>query len=382
MGNWTKKRIEADKKLASLLTSNGVELKFDPFLLNLPLKFVKPNDEGMAFFNQVLDYMEDCGLKDEVQLTKRGYIRKGSPFGWIVLAKKKRVSMIALTFVGWFRIDFTSCTQIVKEGGLTGRQSYYMIEKACKKAGIDLKDYYIEDGEAVKETIEKAWISTTRECVLAETYEHAHHIDLHSAYPSGICFYHPEFVKAFEPIYRKRKSGDDQDKRLKLALDAAIGYFQSEYLRWDGNQYCLAQLARDAHKWTNEQIVSITIRLEKAGFKVLAYNTDGIWYAKLDENGNGVPSAPFTDEQDYDGLGGYHTDHVDCQIRWKSKGAYEYIENGKYVPVLRGDTDLDLIKDRKTEWVWGDIFLPSAKIKKYQWDIVTQRIVKVRDDEE
>lgn len=382
MANWTRKYTEADKRLASLLTSHGIELKFNSYLLDMPLKFVKPNDEGMAFFNGVLDYMQACGLKDELQLTKRGYVRRGSPFGWKVLVKKRRVSMIALTFVGWFRMDFTSCASIIVEGGLTGRQSYQIIERACKKAGIDLKDYYIDNGEVVKQQIEKPWISTTSECELGETYYHAHHIDLHSAYPSGICHYHPEFKKAFEPIYQKRKSGSASDKKMKLALDAAIGYFQSEYLRWDGNQYCLAQLARDAHRWTNEQIVSLTIRLKKAGFTVLAYNTDGIWYTKLTEGANGIPSVPFTDSQDFDGMGGYHTDHVDCQIRWKSKGAYEYIEDGKYVPVLRGDTDLDLIKDRKTEWVWGDIFKPSAAVKKYKWDSTTQRIVKIRDDEE
>ena len=34
---------------------------------------------------------------------------------------------------------------------------------------------------------------------------------------------------------------------------------------------------------------------------------------------------------------------------------YEFVEDGHYEPVVRGITELDLIKPRE-EWQWGDIF--------------------------
>ena len=63
-------------------------------------------------------------------------------------------------------------------------------------------------------------------------------------------------------------------------------------------------------------------------------------------------------------------DHIYCQFRLKSKGAYEYIDgDGHYQPVVRGYTKLDQIKDR-SEWHWGDIY--QADVVKFsinEWGI-------------
>jgi hypothetical protein len=86
--------------------------------------------------------------------------------------------------------------------------------------------------------------------------------------------------------------------------------------------------------------------LRQAGRQILAYNTDGIWYAGEEYHGEGEGPE----------LGQWGHDHRNCKIRFKSAGAYEFIEDGKYYPVIRGLTLLDKVKDRDTEWQWGDIF--------------------------
>jgi hypothetical protein len=91
-------------------------------------------------------------------------------------------------------------------------------------------------------------------------------------------------------------------------------------------------------------------KMKKSGRRILAYNTDGIWYV----------GDVYHDEGEGKGLGQWENDHINCKIRFKSAGSYEYIENGKYTPVQRGLTKLDSIKPRD-EWQWGDIFSDEGK---------------------
>ena len=50
--------------------------------------------------------------------------------------------------------------------------------------------------------------------------------------------------------------------------------------------------------------------------------------------------------------------HKNCILRFKSDGAYEFIENDKYFPVIRGKTSYEKIVPRD-EWVFGDIYKGS-----------------------
>ena len=74
-------------------------------------------------------------------------------------------------------------------------------------------------------------------------------------------------------------------------------------------------------------------------------NTDGIWYNGPLYHGDGEGS----------GLGQWENDHKNCQFRMASAGAYEFIEEGTYHPVIRG-----IPNDTKTEWEWGDIYKEKA----------------------
>ena len=56
-------------------------------------------------------------------------------------------------------------------------------------------------------------------------------------------------------------------------------------------------------------------------------------------------------------MGEWHNDHINCTFRAKSSGSYEFIENGKYHPVVRGITN-----SSKKNWEWGDIYTKKAEM--------------------
>ena len=247
----------------------------------------------------------------------------------------------ALYFVGSEAVDeYGDATK------MTGRKAYVMMRREFQKDGIDLEDYAVPDGKIIKKTeIEKPMIMATNHLQFGKTYENVHHLDFHSSYPGGLARLHPGMRKTIERIYAKRKSSD-KDAELKLALDASIGFFQSQYCKIGGHGYALANLARDAVNDNNERIRRVTAELVASGRTPLLYNTDGIWYI----------GEPLECGADYGpGVGKWENDHTALKFRAKSRGAYEYIDADGYHPVVRGKTKLEETKSRDT-WEWGDIF--------------------------
>ena len=94
-------------------------------------------------------------------------------------------------------------------------------------------------------------------------------------------------------------------------------------------------------------------------FKIIAYNTDGIWYS----------GDVYHDENEGVGLGKWKNDVTNSHGIFRSCGAYQYVTyDGDYPTVntvLRGNCDLEKIKPRE-EWDFGDIMLTGASIKKYK----------------
>lgn len=107
-----------------------------------------------------------------------------------------------------------------------------------------------------------------------------------------------------------------------------------------------ANLARDAIADNNKRIFDLAFELTISGREVIGYNTDGIWYRGEIYHGNG----------EGDNLGEWHNDHINCLFRSKSDGAYEFIEDGKYMAVVRGNTSFDAIEPDRNNWHWGDIY--------------------------
>lgn len=220
-----------------------------------------------------------------------------------------------------------------------------MFQKIFKKYNIDLDSYKINNGEEIKKEIETYIIKLEDTTELNKIYIGAHHIDFHSSFPSGLIITHPEFSPIIEELYKGRKTHVE----YKYILNSTIGYMQS----LDCCKASWAHLSRDAINNNNKRVRELAEAIKNFGGKILSYNTDGIWYQGDIYDGPG--KGPNLCEWSHD--------HIDCMIRFKSKGSYEFIEDGNYTPVVRGRTLLDDIKTRE-DWVWGDIYQEEAKVKK------------------
>lgn len=219
---------------------------------------------------------------------------------------------------------------------ISGGVAFKKFKKILKENGINLDDYAITNGLEVKKEIELPMIELGDSALLDVTYIHCHHIDFHNSYPGGLCITHPEFRPVIEMLYQKRKT----EPVYKAILNLSIGYMQSKYCG-----YKFAHLSRDAINNNNERVRKVSKDLEDNDRMILLYNTDGIWYS----------GDVWHGELEGKNVGEWENDHIECELRIKSKGCYEFIENGVYTPVVRGITKYDEIKDRH-EWKWGDIY--------------------------
>lgn len=223
---------------------------------------------------------------------------------------------------------------------LSGRKAFIEFKAMAKRFGIELNNYAIDNGKEINAQTEKYIIKAERESILGKTFENVHHIDFHSSFPAGLANTHLEFSEFLNYLYDNRK----KDEKYKAYLNYSIGFMHSKLC---GYKY--AQLSHDAINDNNARVRDLAERLRKSGRMPLLYNTDGIWYS----------GEIFHDYGEGDNLGDWRNDHINCKFRAKSKGSYEFIEDGKYTPVVRGRTTLDRTKSRDT-WEWGDIF--SAQI--------------------
>lgn len=310
-------------------------------------------------FNEVLFSYNKRGYNKLNRTPSGGISVKGFRGTGISLTTNKwGAELIIIDYEGCFRLQFRNkilddIDEVEKK--ITGKQSLNKFYQELKQIGIDLEDYAIDNGKEVKETIEKPMIKLERHSFTDITFENAHHIDINSSYPAGVKEYHPEFGPVIDKWYRLKREGN---KEYKAYLNLMIGTMQSKYI---GYKY--ADISAYAIKRNNDKIIEMAQWLKNNGRTVISYNTDGIWFI-------GEPYPNSSKE-----LGEFKQDHTNCKFRAKSAGAYEFIEDGKYYPVIRGKTRLDDIKKRD-EWRWGDIYQDSAQeTKKYR--VTIERGVEV-----
>lgn len=234
------------------------------------------------------------------------------------------------------------------EKKIYGNQAFKEFKNKCEEYGIHLADYYssVEEGKKAKSEIEMPIIKLSEDRVRNYTFNNVHHVDYHSSYPAGLVNTHPEFNPVIKYFFDRRK----RRKINKAVLNYTIGYMQSSNVN-----FRLSHLSRDAINDNNKRIRKLAKDIEASGERyILAYNTDGIWYTGPIYHGPGEGAD----------LGQWSNDHINCVWRAKSAGAYEFICDNKYKPVVRGKTNLDWIKPR-SEWIWGDIYHCSQVIVKY-----------------
>lgn len=325
-----------------------------PNYINIKCNLLTPNEENAIIFNEILNYLK-TNIKNKIKRTKSGGISKTKFVrlpSWDYTYGPSGAELLILTEDGNYRIQFRP--QLAKDEDndktMSGRKAFKEFSKILLNNGINIEDYAVDNGKEIKNEIEKPLIKLERSVYadfngISSGIKNCHHIDFHNSYPGGLAITHPEFKPIIDMMYEKRK----ENEVYKAILNYSIGFMQS---KWVGYKY--AALARDAINNNNKRVRRISELLKKSGRTVLAYNTDGIWYS----------GEIFHGENEGSSVGQWENDHVNCLLRFKSAGSYEYIEDGKYKPVVRGYTKLDKIKSRE-EWSWGDI---------YKADIITYRL--------
>jgi len=324
-----------------------VPLTLKPNSRLIPVSQGNFNDENIELANNII---KECKRKNYSRIirTNSGGISYDTVFpAFDVRNTKSLFEITVLDKDGMYRLQLRNVSDDNLDSVIPGWKCFQTFKNLCSEYNIDLTTYEIDNGKEVKEEIEKYIIKLENGAASNITFDNAHHIDFHSAFPSGLIETHPEFTAVITKLYNERKD----NPTYKQILVATIGYMQSESCckaKW-------AHLSRDAINRNNEKLRDLAKRLTKAGRCVLAYNTDGIWYTGKIYHAQGE-GAHLTE---------WSNDHTNCKIRFKSAGSYEYIEDGKYTPVVRGHTKLDDIKDR-SNWTWGDIYNIDATPVKYK----------------
>lgn len=216
-----------------------------------------------------------------------------------------------------------------------------------------------DDIAKIKKFIQKPLISLTSIGNLLKDTElkNIKHLDIHSAYPAFLCKTYPEFYDYFHNLY----VGRHEHPEYKCYLNFCIGAMQS--LKILGRRY--PELSKAGVNGTRNYILELTEKMRKQGFSIIGYNTDGIFYSHPD-------GLDYHDENEGDDMGQWSTDHHFEKIRFKSAGAYEYIENGEYHAVVRG-----IPKEISKNFTWGDIYKHHPK----NYVLLNNKVVEVEIDE-
>lgn len=316
--------------------------------LLIPVTVIPISDDGMEEFNEILRYHQNLKFYNKITRTKSGGIsldrRVYRPPMWDVRRTRSCVEITSLLADGMRRFQFRdpiTNQQYKTETVMPGGKALRMFAKQLKRiSGINLSDYAIDNGLEVRESVPQYLIKVNhkfvKETVCIEDaigYYPAHHIDFHSSFGAGLANTHPEFRDTILYLYDHRKIHPE----FKACLNSTIGAMWSPHTK----NACYAHLSRDAIADNNARIERLEADLIAAGRIPLLWNVDGIWY--LGEEYHGPGEGP--------GLGQWENDHKNCKLRVKTRGAYEFIEDGIYYPVVRG-----IPNDQKANWKWGSIF--------------------------
>ena len=323
--------------------------------LKIPVTCIKPTIENANLFNNILNLLRLDKTFHPIIRTKSHGISISllnlllPAYDYNISAHSAEITILDVE--GMWRIQFRSGVYEDEKNSISGRKAFHLFMQLLKKDGVDIEKYAVDPdtGLSIKETIEPPLITMENAAFKDVIFQNVHHIDFHNSYPGGLANTHPEFRPTIEMCYNKRK----KDEKYKAILNLSIGFMQS---KWCGYKY--ASLSRNAIADNKRRVKLVSKALKEGGRAVLAYNTDGIWYC----------GDIYHGELEGNNIGEWSNDHINCQFRMKSKGAYEYIDGeGHYHPVVRGYTKLDQIKDR-SEWHWGDIY--QADVVKF---LITER---------
>lgn len=333
--------------------------------MKIPKTRMKLNAESVNLFNQIIEWKNKYSKNwHPIKRTpSNGISKAGLQYpAFDIDVNVSCIELVILCSAGMWDFILGLQDNSKNKDNIYGKQCWALFTKMCKDKGIDYKADKLDEarGYMEKEKIPKPLIMMMDDKFIGQTIENAHHIDINSSFCFHIAEKYPKYLPVFEEIYQHRK----EKPEYKKVLCCIYGYAQSKFVH-----YGWSNLSRAALEGNNRQICDLLKRLKKAGCVPIATNTDGIWY-----------SGPiFHDSDEGTSLGQFKNDHVNCTLRFKSAGAYEYLEDGKYFPVVRGATKRDRMIDRSL-WAWGDIFRDDTKIEKYKFNEETERVEIVYEE--
>lgn len=320
-----------------------------PNLLLTPTTVFKFNDEGIAEFNSIYHNLPK-ELK-QLKFTRSGgiSISKETVRGGFKWAERKNKNGTCVELVVkdencfWYRFQIRA-----EKGNITGRETWVFFKKLFKKFGVDFEKYAKtkEEGLRWKNKIPSPLTEVVKERYLNVTFQNAHHIDFNSSYAFGISCYYPALKKVLDYVYENRKKHPEYKEHLAIfhgACQSSICDYKYSHMSYCANKDNIDRMRETAKALTDN------------GRRILAFNTDGIWY---------TGEVYHDDTWEGTSIGQWKNDHVNCQIRFRGIGSYEYIENGVYHPVQRGRTTYER-KVPKSEWVWGDIYKGREMFPKF-----------------
>lgn len=350
-------------------------------LINIPVTWFDPKELDAKLWTEA--YLGTLHYSDITPTLSGGISKKGLNFRYYSKLLDPCPSSISLYIVNpdsCYALRFRDAYKKENHGGdesLSGSVAFSKFRRLLKKMGngYDLAELARPDGKEIKETIQAPDIRLIPD-FKDKVIEHAFHVDINQAYFAGIDkhFGHcgdGAMGEVIHYIFEHRNDGTPTTRYNKSLLNCTQGFCQSRWcvLKAPGEDspkgYALAHLAKAGIEDCKKTLSEIIKIYEKVGCKLVATNTDGAWFAPPADNKTN--RSILEDVPGYGvGLGEFKIDHFDCLLRYRSKGAYEYIEDGRYEPVIRGRTHLDHIKPR-TSWEWGDIYHKQAYVVKYRF---------------
>ena len=330
--------------------------------LSWPINYIAY--ENVNEFNEIYNFARDnytfCNA------TPSGAFPYGRRYKYysrfIVCQTKVGFELCLATRQGCFRFILRN-GKLPVDNNISGRKALMTIYDIAEQFNVKhvFEDNAVdsEEGQLEKKQIEPPLIKVVNEDYLGKEFDNCHHIDANSSYASRIAEVYKELKPMYDYIYSKRKENNGYFKHV---LTNSIGCMQSKYCVDPSNgfktkPYALSKFAKIAINGNNRYINNLLLKLVLSGRKPLLINTDGIWYQ----------GDVYHDRDEGIELGEWKTDHSNCKLYIKSSGAYQFIENNKVNSVVRGYTQLDLIKDRQ-DWEWREID-KYPKICVYRFDI-------------
>lgn len=349
----------------------------DENLVHIPITWMDPTDNNAANWSSA--YRATLNYADIIPTLSGGISKAPMNFRYyskLLDVTKNSISLYIVEPDHCYALRFRDAFRKPDDGeSLSGSVAFNKFRRLLKKNGYDIGDLAIPNGKEVKETIAPPDIRLIPE-FRDKILERAFHVDINSAYFAGIEKHFGycgdgAMSETIRYVYDHRSDGTPTTRYNKSILVCAQGFAQSQWCRFTApgeespKGYSLAHLSKAGIEDCKKTLGEIIKLYEKIGCKLVATNTDGAWFVPpIGHAGNlnylrGVPGYGM-------GLGEFKIDHYDCLLRYRSKGAYEYIENGTYKPVIRGQTHLDFEKPR-SQWEWGDIYHKQAYVIRWRF---------------